>query len=92
MTNKHFIDGILEIDYINQIARIKTFTLKRSQNNDNNTNYDIIPDIEILTGLEGFINCFNSMKVIMEKLVTEGIVKESIFDRSVINNEEYDKK
>lgn len=79
MDKKYFIDGISEIDYINQVARIRTFTLKRKINSED---YEVIPEIELITGIEGFVNCFNSMKAVMEKLVSEGIVKESIFDRT----------
>lgn len=83
-----FIDGISEIDYISQVIRMKTYTLK-SQTNTNNEQpeYEVIPEQEIITSLDGFCSCFNTMKTVMEKLVASGIVKESIFDRVQIKNE-----
>lgn len=84
--SKIFIDGISEIDYISQVIRMKTYTLKTKTNADQ-TEYDIIPEQEIITSLDGFCSCFNTMKNVMEKLVSTGIVKESIFDRTQIKNE-----
>lgn len=83
-----FIDGISEIDYISQVIRMKTYTLK-SQTNTNNEQpeYEVIPEQEIITSLDGFCSCFNTMKTVMEKLVASGIVKESIFDRVQLKNE-----
>lgn len=86
--DRMFIDGISEIDYISQVIRMKTYTLK-SQTNTNNEQpeYEVIPEQEIITSLDGFCSCFNTMKTVMEKLVASGIVKESIFDRVQIKNE-----
>lgn len=83
-----FIDGISEIDYISQVIRMKTYTLKSQTNtNSEQPEYEVIPEQEIITSLDGFCSCFNTMKTVMEKLVASGIVKESIFDRVQLKNE-----
>ena len=93
MNNKKiFIDGISEIDYISQVIRMKTYTLKTKHIADQNkTEYEIIPEQEIITSLDGFCSSFNTMKTVMEKLVAEGMVKESIFDRTQIKDVTEDK-
>ena len=84
MSEKRFIDGISEIDYISQVIRMRTYTLKSKTNAEQEkTEYEIVPEQELITSLDGFCSCFNTMKNVMEKLVAEGIVKESIFDRNV---------
>ena len=86
MSEKRFIDGISEIDYISQVIRMRTYTLKSKTNTEQEkTEYEIDPEQELITSLDGFCSCFNTMKNVMEKLVAEGIVKESIFDRNVKN-------
>ena len=86
MSEKRFIDGISEIDYISQVIRMRTYTLKSKTNAEQEkTEYEIVPEQELNTSLDGFCSCFNTMKNVMEKLVAEGIVKESIFDRNVKN-------
>lgn len=86
MSEKRFIDGISEIDYISQVIRMRTYTLKSKTNAEQEkTKYEIVPEQELITSLDGFCSCFNTMKNVMEKLVAEGIVKESIFDRNVKN-------
>lgn len=86
MNEKHFIDGISEIDYISQVIRMRTYTLKSKTNTEHEKpEYEIIPEQELITSLDGFCSCFNTMKNVMEKLVAEGIVKESIFDRNTQN-------
>lgn len=86
MSEKRFIDGISEIDYISQVIRMRTYTLKSKTNAEQEkTEYEIVPEQELITSLDGFCSCFNTMKNVMEKLVAEGIVKESIFDRNVKN-------
>lgn len=86
MSEKRFIDGISEIDYISQVIRMRTYTLKSKTNTEQEkTEYEIVPEQELITSLDGFCSCFNTMKNVMEKLVAEGIVKESIFDRNVKN-------
>ena len=83
-SEKRFIDGISEIDYISQVIRMRTYTLKSKTNAEQEkTEYEIVPEQELITSLDGFCSCFNTMKNVMEKLVAEGIVKESIFDRNV---------
>lgn len=86
-SKKVFIDGISEIEYICQVARMKTYTLTRN-NAGNEQEYTVNPEVEIITSLDGFCNCFNTMKTVMEKLVKEGIVKESIFDRVNLNEKQ----
>ena len=84
MSEKRFIDGISEIDYISQVIRMRTYTLKSKTNTEQEkTEYEIVPEQELITSLDGFCSCFNTMKNVMEKLVAEGIVIESIFDRNV---------
>lgn len=84
MSEKQFIDGISEIDYISQVIRMRTYTLKSKTNAEQEkTEYEIVPEQELITSLDGFCSCFNTMKNVMEKLVAEGIVKESIFDKNV---------
>lgn len=86
MSEKRFIDGISEIDYISQVIRMRTYTLKSKTNAEQEkTEYEIVPEQELITSLDGFCSCFNTMKNVMEKLVAEGIVKESIFDRNTQN-------
>ena len=77
--NRIFADLISESKYVGGTVRMKLAAITAVE--DGKVSHEEVA--ELVTGLDGFVDCFLSMKELMEKFVASGLIKDSVFDRVV---------